>query len=119
MPLYSSKETTIFVSACHNTGIERESTSWQSPENLLRKRLWTWRKRDCAMNERMCCSVNFLIFIKATVSFTVSFECRLMFVFKNLILLSRSSQFQINLLKPTGHVMHQQFNIQQSYVLPT
>ena len=25
----------------------------------------------------------------------------------------------INLLKPTGHVMHQKFNIQQLYVLPT
>ena len=25
----------------------------------------------------------------------------------------------INLLKPSGHVMHQQFNIQQLYVLPT
>ena len=25
--------------------------------------------------------------------------------------------FAINLLKPTGHVMHQQFNIQQLYVL--
>ena len=24
-----------------------------------------------------------------------------------------------NPLKPTGHVMHQQFNIQQLYVLPT
>jgi hypothetical protein len=24
-----------------------------------------------------------------------------------------------NLLQPTGHVMHQQFNIQQLYVLPT
>ena len=34
-------------------------------------------------------------------------------------------QFRINLnvninrLKPTGHVMHQQFNIQQLYALPT
>ena len=27
--------------------------------------------------------------------------------------------FTINLLKPTGHVMHQQFNMQQLYVLPT
>jgi hypothetical protein len=27
--------------------------------------------------------------------------------------------FLINLLKPTGHVTHQQFNIQQLYVLPT
>ena len=26
---------------------------------------------------------------------------------------------QFNLLKPTGHVMNQQFNIQQLYVLPT
>ena len=25
----------------------------------------------------------------------------------------------LNLLKPTDHVMHQQFNIQQLYVLPT
>ena len=27
--------------------------------------------------------------------------------------------FNFNLLKPTGHVMHQQFNIQQLYALPT
>ena len=27
--------------------------------------------------------------------------------------------FFLNLLKTTGHVMHQQFNIQQLYVLPT
>jgi hypothetical protein len=27
--------------------------------------------------------------------------------------------FEFNLLNPTGHVMHQQFNIQQLYVLPT
>ena len=26
---------------------------------------------------------------------------------------------RINLLKPNGHVMHQQFNIQQLYALPT
>ena len=33
---------------------------------------------------------------------------------------SKSSIFNhFNLLKPTGHVMHQQFNIQQLYVLPT
>ena len=36
--------------------------------------------------------------------------------FRPLVLLIRSS---INLLKPTGHVMRQQFNIQQLYVLPT
>ena len=27
--------------------------------------------------------------------------------------------YAVNLLKPTGHVTHQQFNIQQLYVLPT
>ena len=29
------------------------------------------------------------------------------------------NDLSINLLKSTGHVMHQQFNIQQLYVLPT
>jgi hypothetical protein len=28
-------------------------------------------------------------------------------------------EFYVNLLKPTGYVMHHQFNIQQFYVLPT
>ena len=36
---------------------------------------------------------------------------------RNMKLLVGSSL--INLLKPTGHVTHQQFNIQQLYVLPT
>ena len=27
--------------------------------------------------------------------------------------------FEINLLKPTGHVMHEEINVQQLYVLPT
>ena len=31
----------------------------------------------------------------------------------------QQSTAQFNLLKPTGHVMHQQFNIQQLHVLPT
>ena len=29
------------------------------------------------------------------------------------------TSYLFDLLKPTGHVMHQQFNIQQLYVLPT
>ena len=35
------------------------------------------------------------------------------------VFLSSSSLLSINLLKPTGHVMYQQFNIQQLYALPT
>ena len=37
--------------------------------------------------------------------------------FRNL--LKEPQNNQINLLKPTGYVMHQQFNIQQFYALPT
>jgi hypothetical protein len=33
--------------------------------------------------------------------------------------LHTSEDEYLNLLKPTGHVMHQQFNVQQLYVLPT
>ena len=33
--------------------------------------------------------------------------------------LGRGHPVVFNLLNPTGHVMHQQFNIQQLYVLPT
>ena len=35
-----------------------------------------------------------------------------------LVAVSDSPQY-VNLLKPTGYVMHQQFNIQQLYALPT
>ena len=35
------------------------------------------------------------------------------------VVCDNSIEFNINLLKPTGHVMHQQFNIQQLYALPT
>ena len=34
-------------------------------------------------------------------------------------MIGSSSGGLFNLLKPTGHVMNQQFNIQQLYVLPT
>jgi len=57
---------------------------------------------------------------------------RLMLVFKRLIdlmhIIPRHNlpsffcavlSADVNLLKPTGHVMHQQFNIQQLYALPT
>ena len=33
--------------------------------------------------------------------------------------LPRPVQWYLNLLQPTGHVMHHQFNIQQLYALPT
>ena len=35
------------------------------------------------------------------------------------ILYTQRCNRKFNLLEPTGHVMHQQFNIQQLYVLPT
>ena len=36
-----------------------------------------------------------------------------------IFLVLSGSFFSFNLLKPTGHVMHHQFNIQQLYALPT
>ena len=36
-----------------------------------------------------------------------------------LTFVTECSSATLNLLKPTCHVMHQQFNIQQLYVLPT
>ena len=41
------------------------------------------------------------------------------FVQHNAVHIYRDTDMSINLLKPTGHVMHQEFNIQQLYVLPT
>ena len=38
---------------------------------------------------------------------------------KTLVLNYKFIYIFINLLKPIGYVMHQQFNIQQLYVLPT
>ena len=42
-------------------------------------------------------------------------ECRLK-MFENSVL---RKILGLNLLKPTGHMMHRQFNIQQLYALPT
>ena len=36
-----------------------------------------------------------------------------------LVTVSNLNLSALKLLQPTGHVMHQQFNIQQLYVLPT
>ena len=46
------------------------------------------------------------------------FECAVLQLYKRKNIFGLSS-VHVNLLKPTGHVMHQQFNIQQLYFLPT
>ena len=56
-------------------------------------------------------SINLSVFITEAESF---FQRGTNWVFK----LDRNN-FVLNLLNPTGYVMHQQFNIQQLYVLPT
>ena len=45
------------------------------------------------------------------------FSCN--FVFAYILTTCRENSSFINLLKPPGHVMHHQFNIQQLYALPT
>ena len=47
-------------------------------------------------------------FSSATISLSVTFKSKVI-----------EPQVEVNISKPTGHVMHQQFNIQQQYVLPT
>ena len=41
------------------------------------------------------------------------------FIYLKILLACLCSFPYVNLLKPTGHEMHQQFNIEQLYVLPT
>jgi hypothetical protein len=48
-------------------------------------------------------------------SISVNYELNLCSSLKKINL----SLQRVNLLKPTGHVIHHQFNIQQLYVLPT
>ena len=56
--------------------------------------------------------------------FSVSYNCvcvQITFRSRNLIIfmvIELKYFVQVKLLKPTGHVMHQQFNIQQLYALP-
>ena len=41
-------------------------------------------------------------------------------LFCNIYVIQQGTQYlMINLLKPTGYVMHQQLDIQQLYILPT
>ena len=47
------------------------------------------------------------------------FLCQKYEVLCKRIVIGQRHLIEINLLNPAGHVMHQQFNIQQLYVLPT
>ena len=102
MPLYSSKAKRIFASVCHNTGTERSNINLQRPQFFLGKMMWTWRKTEYTMNERICCSIVYLAFINSKVSFTAPFEFSLIIVFKSLILVSCNTIFQINVHFKSG-----------------
>ena len=55
----------------------------------------------------------------STLHFAFVVYFHLLLGFQRRIYFSGLSYWNINLLNPTGHVMHQQFNIQQLYALPT
>ena len=61
------------------------------------------------------------MFCKIPFDVTISPECFRQGVTASVIIHTRdvSEAFMLNPLKPTGYVMHQLFNIQQLYVLPT
>ena len=50
--------------------------------------------------------------------FLFSYSCMLRLEYRKAFVPQHNGTAHINLLKPTGHVMHQQFDIQQLYVLP-
>ena len=52
-----------------------------------------------------------------TVTFTIGNTKLIGYMFKRVAVSLHTTRF--NLLKPTGHVMHHQFNFQQPYALPT
>ena len=63
----------------------------------------------------------FLFSFHAFLSFPVPFLCTLAYdapTYYNLHT-NLSDKIMLNLLKPTGYVIHEQFNIQQLYALPT
>ena len=69
---------------------------------------------------RFLCGTSLLVEEKlGLVPFLVSRKkSRLIYIY-NFYLKTISIRWIFNLLKPTGHVMHQQYNIQQLYALPT
>ena len=56
---------------------------------------------------------------KLTQNLLSGFWAKLEFFWESLTKIRRRVAIFVNLLTPAGHVMHQQFNIQQLYVLPT
>ena len=51
--------------------------------------------------------------IIAALKYYISKQC------ESAVIFTKVNVIMFNLLKPTGYVMHQQFNIQQLFVLPT
>ena len=70
-----------------------------------------------------CMLLRCVVLLPATIFTVKSLRWTLTFVHFIIIIIIIIKQLwlllTINLLKPTGHVIHQQFNIQQLYALPT
>ena len=65
-------------------------------------------------------AVSFITFFHILLVLFVSLYCCGRSFVQSFIRFAGSSYgWYVNLLKPIGHVMHQQFNIQQLYALPT
>ena len=78
---------------------------WSSPYHNAK--FWTWSFSAPAYTNKLHLYSHWLPHYKHTQAFLPT-------LYKGLHL-----HMDINLLKPTGYVMHQQFNVQQLYVLPT
>ena len=61
----------------------------------------------------------FVVFWLGFIILALEMGCVKVFVLVNNVRAISGPNFDLNFLKPTGYVMHQQFNIQQLYTLPT
>ena len=107
--------------------LSTENASWFPPKpasNYLRNKLYLLGKCYLKISVSAALTlryVHFFIFISCISKFPLPFLCTLAYdapTFYNLHT-NLSDKIMLNLLKPTGYVIHEQFNIQQLYALPT
>ena len=100
--------------------LEKRSGSQMSCLHKMKTTYKITYKSDVSWFRRIKDVVKYCVFVSvnATVSLTqATVYYRALYNWRHLNVLKWCRIF--NLLQPTGHVMHQQFNIQQLYALPT
>ena len=111
--IMTNKPSTINACFAAILGLVDCSTGWQ--QNIACTVVRRVTLTDC-LRGSICSALCMLRFRRIR---TVSYKTIFLFVLFHFPSLSNRSGTWLNLLKPTGYVMHHQFNIQQLYALPT